>query len=112
MSSSSRNFLLLSKFSFELSNSRSRNFLLDFFTEKKRTNCLIYLLTRDPDEKLKPPEKRISIMGKAFEHGLVWSGVFEIFFVGGIFYGWPAFIYVLKKEDVFYELCENGTARG
>ena len=32
--------------------------------------------------------------------------------VGGIFYGWPAFIYVLKKEEVFFELCDvplNGT---
>jgi len=46
-------------------------------------------------------------MGKAFEHATVWTGVAEIFFVGGIFYGWPAYIYVLKEEGVFLELCNQ-----
>lgn len=27
--------------------------------------------------------------------------------VGGIFYGWPAYIYVLKEEGVFRELCNE-----
>ena len=27
--------------------------------------------------------------------------------VGGIFYGWPAYIYVLKEEGVFLELCNQ-----
>ena len=33
--------------------------------------------------------------------------MFEIFFVGGLFYGLPAHIFILKEEGVFYELCEN-----
>jgi len=32
--------------------------------------------------------------------------------VGGIFYGWPAYVFVLKEEKIFYELCENGTDLG
>ncbi|CBY30924.1 unnamed protein product [Oikopleura dioica] len=47
---------------------------------------------------------------KSFEHLLIWSGAFEIFFVGGIFYGWPALQFVLKEENVFAELCANSTA--
>ena len=30
-----------------------------------------------------------------------------IFLVGGIFYGWPSFVFLLKKEKVFYNLCEE-----
>ena len=29
--------------------------------------------------------------------------------VGGIFYGWPAYVFVLKEERIFYDLCENST---
>ena len=29
--------------------------------------------------------------------------------VGGIFYGWPAYVFVLKEEEIFYDLCENTT---
>ena len=25
--------------------------------------------------------------------------------VGGIFYGWPAYVFILKEEEVFYDLC-------
>ena len=32
--------------------------------------------------------------------------------MGGIFYGWPAYVFVLKEEKIFYELCENGTDLG
>ena len=37
--------------------------------------------------------------------------------VGGIFYGWPAYIYVLKEEEVYAELCiehhnQTGTQLG
>jgi len=71
-------------------------------------------------------------MKKLFEHFLVWSGAFEIFFskrkwldwinelnltlflVGGIFYGWTSYIFILKEENVFLELCteSNGTSNG
>ena len=29
--------------------------------------------------------------------------------MGGIFYGWPAYVFVLKEEGIFHELCENST---
>ena len=35
------------------------------------------------------------------------SVYFTPYLVGGIFYGWPAYIYVLKEEGVFLELCNQ-----
>ena len=35
------------------------------------------------------------------------SCLFEIFFLGGIFYGWAALVYVMKEELVYYELCNS-----
>lgn len=35
------------------------------------------------------------------------SVYFTPYLVGGIFYGWPAYIYVLKEEGVFRELCNQ-----
>ena len=29
------------------------------------------------------------------------------FLVGGIFYGWPSYVFVLKEEKVFYDLCNE-----
>ena len=46
----------------------------------------------------------------AFEHWSIATAVVEIFFVGGLFYGLPAHIFILKEEGVFSELCENGTS--
>lgn len=27
--------------------------------------------------------------------------------VGGLFYGWPTYVFVLKEERVFYEVCNQ-----
>ena len=41
------------------------------------------------------------------EHWSIATAVFEIFFVGGLFYGLPAHIFIMKEEGVFNELCEE-----
>ena len=40
-------------------------------------------------------------------HWTVFSAIAEIFFVGGLFYGLPAHIFILKEEGVYSELCES-----
>ena len=37
----------------------------------------------------------------------VFTGLIEVLFLSGIFYGWPTIIMMMKGEGVYSELCED-----
>ena len=40
------------------------------------------------------------------------TGFIEIFFICGLVYGWGAFDYILKEENVYQELCVDENVDG
>ena len=46
-------------------------------------------------------------MDQKLNLGIHFTVALRLFSVGGIFYGWPGYIFVLKEEGVFQELCNQ-----